>query len=216
MMSKLIRTVGREGNAGSIKLNGTDNYVQLPFLDIDSSFTILGAINSQGPSNIGALVYNTIIGISSTRRLLINSVNGLLLAQMGAGNHFSSFQAPLKKWFHFAYVHDRTLGGSTWFIDGQNAGFMLGNISIKHNLRIGAYDLLNYMHNGFVFNYSIFKRALTPNELKLINQGLPISRAGLVGEWRMNEMTGNIAYDTSGNGNHATIYGATYTTDKPY
>ncbi|MBN1987841.1 MAG: hypothetical protein JW783_00405 [Bacteroidales bacterium] len=215
-MNNILKTVGRSGNAGSINLNGIDNYVQLPFLNIDSSFTILGAVNSQGSSNIGAISYNTIIGRSSTKRLLINSVNGLLLAQMGAGNHFSSFPAPLKKWFFFAYVYDRILGGSTWFIDGRNSSFMSGNISINDYLKIGAYDLINYMHNGFLFNYSIFSRALTPNEVKLIHQGLPISRVGLVGEWQMNEMTGSIAYDTSGNGNHATIYGATFTTDKPY
>ena len=34
---------------------------------------------------------------------------------------------------------------------------------------------------------------------------------GINGYWRFNEGQGNIAYDSSGNGNHGTIYGATWT-----
>lgn len=39
--------------------------------------------------------------------------------------------------------------------------------------------------------------------------------SGLSGEWLFNEGSGSTAYDTSGNGNHGTITGATYTTDVP-
>ena len=36
---------------------------------------------------------------------------------------------------------------------------------------------------------------------------------GLVGAWHFDEGEGTTAYDSSGNGNHGTIYGATWTTD---
>ncbi len=39
---------------------------------------------------------------------------------------------------------------------------------------------------------------------------------GLVASWNFNEGFGNTIYDLSGNGNHGTIYGATWSTDVPY
>jgi len=39
----------------------------------------------------------------------------------------------------------------------------------------------------------------------------PASLTGLVGQWHFDEGYGNTVYDSSGNGNHGTIYGATWT-----
>ena len=38
---------------------------------------------------------------------------------------------------------------------------------------------------------------------------------GLIGHWNFNEGSGDTVYDISGNGNHGTIYGATYSVDIP-
>ncbi|MEM3616535.1 MAG: LamG domain-containing protein [Candidatus Bathyarchaeia archaeon] len=44
--------------------------------------------------------------------------------------------------------------------------------------------------------------------------GQPLNETGLVGYWSFDEGTGTTAYDSSGNNNHGTIYGATWTNGK--
>jgi hypothetical protein len=59
-------------------------------------------------------------------------------------------------------------------------------------------------------------RALTMQEIIIGQQGrvLGASTNGLVGYWNFDEGSGNVAHDTSGNGNDGTITGATWTTGK--
>jgi hypothetical protein len=95
----------------------------------------------------------------------------------------------------------------------------LGTITYNREFCIGnavGKSLLRRPFDGNISNCKIYTRSQSINEIKLLSQGLPISRTGLVGEWKLNEMSGTTAYDTSGQGNHGTIVGATYSTDKPF
>ena len=55
----------------------------------------------------------------------------------------------------------------------------------------------------------IYDRALSENEIKTLYNGGDI-RDGLVLYLPMDEGSGNTVYDHSGNNNHGTIYGATW------
>jgi hypothetical protein len=118
---------------------------------------------------------------------------------------------------HFACVQN----GNDWniYIDSSFIGSSnnAGNLSLIRTIGSRYYGRAGqFFFKGNIGLLKLYDRALNVNEIKLLSQGLPISRVGLLGEWKMNEMSGTTAYDTSGNGNHGTIVGATYSTDKPF
>lgn len=156
-------TTGKFGKAYSF--DGVDDYVQLPNLGNFSSFTIEGWIRGDGDSLSGATGYNTFIGNAGNNRLLY-SMNGLMLAQMGAGNHFSTATAPRGQWNHIAYVYTHTNTTAKWFINGKPDSENVGAITFKQPQRIGAYDLVNYMMNGLIDEVRIYNRALTESEIR--------------------------------------------------
>jgi hypothetical protein len=66
----------------------------------------------------------------------------------------------------------------------------------------------------------LFKRTVSETMITLLLIGMltlapniqsVVSQSDLIGYWRFDEGSGAIAYDSSGNGNHATVYGATWT-----
>ncbi|MEM4455380.1 MAG: LamG-like jellyroll fold domain-containing protein [Thermofilaceae archaeon] len=61
----------------------------------------------------------------------------------------------------------------------------------------------------------IYNRALTTDEVRAIYERGALIRDGLVLHLDFSEGEGNIAYDKSGCGNHATIYGARWVVKKP-
>ena len=119
------------------------------------------------------------------------------------------------QWYHIAIVRN----GNTVkvYVDGQEDAS--GNYTATvYNpsgvpLYIGRSQLSNRNHHGLIDEVRIWNRALTEQEIQSkINQILdPSQEIGLVGYWRFNEGTGDIAYDLSGN--NGTIYGATWSTD---
>ncbi|MEM2410241.1 MAG: hypothetical protein QXF87_06965, partial [Thermofilaceae archaeon] len=60
----------------------------------------------------------------------------------------------------------------------------------------------------------IYNRALSDDEIKAIYERDALIRDGLVLLLDFSEYEGDIAYDKSGCGNHATIYGARWATRK--
>lgn len=89
-----------------------------------------------------------------------------------------------------------------------------GTSNFEIGQRAGASDR-NF--KGVIDEPRAWNRALTATEISdLYYNGLArgsVMSTGLVGEWLFDEGSGSTAYDTSGNGNHGTITGATYTTD---
>ncbi len=74
----------------------------------------------------------------------------------------------------------------------------------------------NNYFNATIDEVKIYDNALTYEEIKsnMYNETTEKEK-GLVGYWNFNEGEGEIVYDISGNGNHGTIYGATWCDDVP-
>ncbi|MEM0307085.1 MAG: LamG-like jellyroll fold domain-containing protein [Thermofilum sp.] len=68
---------------------------------------------------------------------------------------------------------------------------------------------------GIVSEIRIYNRALTEDEIRAIYERGALIRDGLVLHLDFTEYEGNVAYDKSGCGNHATIYGARWVVKKP-
>lgn len=71
--------------------------------------------------------------------------------------------------------------------------------------------------NGYLKNVRMWSQAtqLTRKQIRDLHLDNIIPTDGLVGEWKLNEGAGTVAYDTSGNGNHGTITGAVWSSDVP-
>jgi hypothetical protein len=73
----------------------------------------------------------------------------------------------------------------------------------------------NYNFNGIIDDIRIYNRALSNQEvLDLYNNASTVITNGLQSHYALNEGTGTIATDASGNGNNGTINGATWATGK--
>ncbi len=158
----------------ALSFDGTDDYVQLPNLGSFSSFTIEGWLKATGDSLIGSIGYNTFIdGPGSGYRRLLYSTGGKMLAQMGAGNHWSTNIVPRGQWNHIVYVYNSQTNIAKWYINGNPDSEFLGAISFGQPIKIGAsYNLTGYMFNGLIDEVRIYNRALSAEEVLALFQDL--------------------------------------------
>ena len=69
---------------------------------------------------------------------------------------------------------------------------------------------------GTIDEVRVFDVALSQSDIQsTLYTELSGDEEGLVGYWDFNEGTGDVLYDQSGNENHGTIYGATWSDDFP-
>jgi predicted phage tail protein len=151
----------------AFSFDGNNDYIQNPAIALDS-FTISVWFRSDGDSLTGATGYNTIIGDPSGRRLLYVRASGGLLAQMGAGNHNSTITLANGVLGNIVYTYDSVTMTSKWYVNGVYAGQLVGAAGFTAATRWGAYDVVNYMHNGLIAHPKIYDRALTPAEVKTL------------------------------------------------
>ncbi len=102
------------------------------------------------------------------------------------------------------------------YVDGslQNTKALSGNLNYPTSfpLTIGAHSLgYDNNFNGAIDEVKIYNYARSPTD---IQNDYANPNAGLVGYWKFDEDSGNVAYDSSGNGNNGIIYDATWTTGK--
>lgn len=91
------------------------------------------------------------------------------------------------------------------------------NISFRTSsskIRIGSRGDGNYF-NGSIDEVRIWNRTLQLSEILDLNNSNTVNRTDLVGEWNLNESSGRIAYDTSGNGNNGTLNSFLPSCDNP-
>ena len=218
-MNNLMKTAGRSGNAGSIYSETFESNVSLPAMTNKPTFSI----------NLHTYPIETLRrSLPVARGILMsgffnNSLNSMAIRKNGTVRLYYNY--PDCKTSISTFNHFLTWNSYTLVYDGIN---LIYYVNSEEAVRVETiqtpvpFDLIlnkwgyGYHTKGNTSHVSCFNRVLNTNEIKLLSQGLPISRVGLIGEWKLNEMSGTTAYDTSGNGNHGTIVGATYSTDKPF
>jgi len=218
---------GKFGTA--LSFDGVDDYVNLPTSTLGNWNQLTYEVwvkapqytGSQWPAFIGSYTtgasYNINLGIWQ------NTGHLHLEVDTNVGNYPMEGQLsiPWNTWFHAALVYD----GSTLkeYLNGQPGKSIPASGTLKSvsGLYIGQHSPGLGLFNGLIDEVRIYNYARTPDEIRLdYNAGYAARfgpstdcnsdpgscmTKGLVAYWSFDEGSGNIAYDSSGNGNHGTL-----------
>lgn len=127
------------------------------------------------------------------------------------------------KWAMVTIVFDKSANRVKAYVNGvkqtneYDISTVTGSVNNSANLTIGT--MYGWQSDGVVDDVRIYNRALSASEVSAMYKSGQVTRktvsnSGLVGYWAMNEATGTVAMDSSGNGNSGTISGATWGTGK--
>ena len=122
-------------------------------------------------------------------------------------------------WHHLALTYDGS--NIILYIDGIQAGSAEASGQITNNsvpLSIGrlVWQTTNFDLDGQADEISLWNIALTQQQVQDYMEADLTGEIGLVGYWNFNEDSGETANDASGNDNHGTIYGASWSTNVPF
>jgi len=208
-----------------LSFDGVDDYVNCDgnFTSIISEFTIELWMKTSDTLNNGTpLSYAT---THSDNEILLYRYNGFELC-IGGTTVFTNIAVNDGIWHHIAWTWKSSGGETKLFKDGNLVynGTLQSGYTINHgtsNALIlgqeqdsvgGGFDP-NQAFLGLLREVRIWNYARTQEEIKRdMNKPLSGNESGLVGYWTMDEGSGNTVYDKTANGNHGTVYGATWTT----
>ena len=214
VVSDVSRSMANNGTAG--------NYVNVP-TNATLNFASTGFA-------VSLWIKNSDVGTATKRPIYKRSSNtGFLLQTRADGDYefgvgsstalvlrtFGVTASEAPKWNHLVATFD----GS--FIRAYKNGvfFSLSTCSsIADATGTDLSFLSDKLTNGFSGNIDkvrIYSRALSASEISAMYNQKIIPRNGLVGEWLMDEGSGNTFNDTSGNNNTGTGTGVTFSTDVP-
>ena len=122
-------------------------------------------------------------------------------------------------WHHLALTYDGS--NIILYIDGNVAGSaeasgQITNDSVPLNIGKLVWQTTNFDLDGQADEISLWNIALTQQQVQDYMEADLTGETGLVGYWNFNEGSGETANDASGNDNHGTIYGATWSTNVPF
>ena len=211
----------------ALKLDGSDDYVELPPASIPSgneitisfwayggeslpknSFIIFAQSDSKEPTN-------------QNRVLAISLPYGNEIIYFDCGNDGSNYDRIFKEaqpseykgtWSHWAFTKNATTGEMKIYLNGELWHSQEGKIKplpASLQVQLGTGDGCYY--DGKLDEVRIWNRSLSQDEIQEdMNYRLVGNEPGLVGYWRFDEGSGNILHDQTDNGNHGTINGATW------
>ncbi|MCF7906993.1 DUF2341 domain-containing protein [Patescibacteria group bacterium] len=213
------------GMAGSF--DGSNDYIDLTnsnfsntFTDSDdfsiSAWVKLDSLPSQYTTVVGQRFGdNMVFGVNPSGKLYLN------MDDTRTGSPKSDTSLTVDSWYHVVatYTGSDNSHMANFYIDGQfdnrgesydgNGSGSSAELSIGCQSRsdIGA-DSYFY---GEIDEVRVYNRALSSREVRQLYEYAP----GPVGHWKMDEKSGDYAYDVSGNGNVGTlINGPTWTNGK--
>jgi hypothetical protein len=210
----------------SLSFDGVDDIISgtaSSSLDVSSSNRLTIAAWVNPPSNETGRIFthgnNTTL---AQYALLVSSGKVYFLAGTGAfesgGNNNSNSSLTPDEWNFVTMTYDGTavkiyINGALDFTHTVTDNFTQDYIG---NFYLGARSDGLEPFNGKMDDIHIWNTALTQDEVQSYMATSPAgSETGLVGYWKFNAGEGEILYDHSGNANHGTIYGATWSNDIP-
>ncbi len=129
-----------------------------------------------------------------------------------AANFFASSPA-LNTWYHLFVVVDRGTQTVRTYVNGVFAnstslsGF--GSVTSTNHLQIGVGLTGSQPYNGFIDDVRTYGRALSADEVAKLAAKQPISDANLAGWWKLDDLTGTTAVDSSPYANNGTLMNGT-------
>jgi len=217
----------------SLQFDGVDDYVSLPVLpsaicDIGSSSTLTVSYKGTGSLFEGTVtsppIYPILFRVEG-----VNSQNGfsqiktyhrsadLSVNQEPATGNISDDSV----WNTIIITFDNQNGHYQLFFNNESVIDYDFNPSsfFSNNLVwiIGKHPHGGTNHfNGIISEITLWNFAFTDSDVSNFNNGNLVPQSNSVfAAWNFNEGEGDTVYDLSSNGNHGTIYGATWSTDVP-
>jgi len=208
--------------AGGLWFDGIDDYVSVP----------------RSPSlnlSMGLTLMARVYAVRWPPQYCILDRNGYYAIGFYGGRMWSWLRLPttvrgsptsrnLNTWYHIAVTYDGVT--RKHYVNGSLDGSWVENAplevydSVRLIIGANANDsdraeaAPSGFFNGIIDDVRIYNRALTADEIGAIYERGALIRDGLVLHLDFSEYEGNIAYDKSGCGNHATLYGARWVVKK--
>ncbi|MCK5562217.1 MAG: LamG domain-containing protein, partial [Thermoplasmata archaeon] len=225
---------GKFGSA--LKFDGIDDYVDCgndatlkPPLPVTlSAWVKLAVVGETGAPPHGSPISKAEAGTTWSWQIRYNAPGGNYLGfqcnDITAGSTWVSVKQALTPdtWYHIAAKFDKTASTMSMYLDGvmTDSTSLSGIRSGTSKLFIGYDGWPGNFFNGKIDDVAIFDRALSPTEIQrhMTNgvgggSSLPTSLAGY---WNLDEGTGDLAHDSSGNKNVGIIYGRTTAVTEEY
>jgi hypothetical protein len=187
-----------------LQFDGVDDYVALNSTLSLGTFTVEAwmyhdALNSTTGILLGDDSNQNWIRIETTQWTL----------RMGGTVYYisSTISTPLAEWIHVAIVREGTT--CTIFLSGVPDGSTTVDGSETFSPKnIGGETSSNRCMDGKLNNVRVWNCASTQSQIKAdMYSELTGTEVGLVGYWKLNEGSGTIAYDSSGNNNNGRLHG---------
>ncbi|MEM1523123.1 MAG: LamG domain-containing protein [Thermofilaceae archaeon] len=208
--------------AGGLWFDGKGNYVEVPSFNVKEFTISLWVYRCRVSGTWERLVCKS----SATTYDIWAQIYGTSVMDLGFYNTDNAVVYLLGKtpvtpnaWHHLAYVF-KLYDKIYLFLDGalDNSGFTGGSGEKpprESTLKwwIGRLAT-SFNFTGMISDVRIYNRALTADEIRAIYERDALIRDGLVLHLDFSEYEGDIAYDKSGCGNHATLYGARWVVKK--
>ena len=211
----------------ALDFDGVNDNITIPNSDsiniTGDALTIAGYINTDGSAAWQGICYKD-FGNGVGYQLFVDKANGTDSIAFGVhtGTFYRLYSNEVienNKWYFVVATYDGV--NQSIYINGvfDSNQAVTGNItdSSIYNLYIGRNNGGSERFNGEIGGFKIFNTALTAAQVAdLYNNPEKIVPTGVSNDalklWLpMQEGAGTTAYDGSGNGNHGTISGATYT-----
>jgi hypothetical protein len=194
-----------------LQFNGSGQYLLIPEINAGSVFTIEMWFNAMGVDYYNALLNDGYIyGTVGTFYLDNNNVDVPSLSLWSSRTErIKILNVSNGVWHHLVFAADGAT--SKIYLDGSLAGESDYSPQPVYNndMEVGMGDASNDF-NGKIDEIRLYSRALSEGEVSEHYARQYNNESGLLGLWHLDDNTGDIATDSSGNGYNAVIYGATW------
>jgi len=216
---------GKRGKA--LNFDGSDDYVQTPITDISFSG---GTVSWWQKSNV-AFNNNAVVHAPWGQMTSDNTIPEFSAQKFTNGNWYVGWNRsadddrviiaatatnwPQGVWSFYTFTWSSG-GDSVLYQNGGQIGSKIGGTTVSNindNFVIGRQGRTGTtFFNGLIDEVRVYNRALSGAEIQALYKSgaakfAPPTNKGLVGYWSMNEGTGTVAGDGSGNGNRGTLTG---------
>lgn len=138
--------------------------------------------------------------------------SGILSARAGGGSQVSYTLPSPNKWYHIAFTWEKT-GNISLIVDGILRDTQAIAWINPKDLILGGKQ--NIKTQGKMSDIRVWNYAKSDAQIvKTMNMYYPEDRTKLLAHWSLNENSGNIAYDYSGNGNDGVVFGGSWVEGK--
>ncbi|MEM3893579.1 MAG: LamG domain-containing protein [Thermofilum sp.] len=208
--------------AGGLWFDGKTAYVRVPNKDVlnfgEGNFSVAAWAYPIASLQLDLSKLSWIGGYGSTFGWGLRFDSGVFYIQTDVSPYLWSADSGRYwryAWYHFVGVRD----GDTIkiYVNGvlrKSTSGVVGSVNNTLDVIIGNRGDLQTPFNGIIDDVRIYNRALSDDEIRAIYERGALIRDGLVLHLDFTEYEGSIAYDKSGCGNHATIYGARWVVKK--